>query len=132
MRGKFHLHHAVAVRELVIILFLFGIGVWLFVPAMEKMQDQAALAEMKQTAIYIGRTVNTFWGALDTSERQSLALSEVLKMIADNGLQLSPNVSLVQAQLSPGGHLEFKHVRFPDRVFYFSYEGERLESLPEH
>lgn len=122
-----HTDRGVAKWEIAVIIILLAAGAWLFMPAIDKMQDQAAIAEMRQVSIYIGRTVDSHWGELKRAERQALDLQEALDLVAQQGFILSSNVSIAQPQLLPEGELLLRHKRFEEKTFRFSYSGERAK-----
>lgn len=119
-------YRGIARWELAIIVVLIIAGVWLFMPAVKKMQDQAAISEMRQVSIYIGRTVNSYWAELEREKRLALDLEEALDLVEKQGFILSSNVTVAQPQVLPESELLLRHRRFEERTFRFSYSGERL------
>lgn len=119
-------HQAKVAWEWAVIIFLVAAGIWLFMPAIDKMQDHAALAEMKQAALYMGRTVNSHWAEQGSNERLPLTLENSLARLTEIGFTISENVTIGQDALLPDGELILHHTRFEKKPFRFSYEGERI------
>jgi len=118
--------HGASRWEFLLIFLLVGILAFTFFPALRKMQDQGAVSEMRQVAIFVGRTVLQGWNEVPNDERQPQAAEEILRTTQEAGFALAPTVSILNTEFVPGGVIEMTHIRFPDHRFVFSYEGQRI------
>jgi hypothetical protein len=112
---------------ILLLIVLISILAVMLPRATKKMIDYAALAEMKQVAIYSGRAIQSNWGRESPELRKSLSLQEVRELIEGGPLELNPMVAFANESFIPGGYLQLKHERFGDRVFLFDYEGKQVE-----
>ncbi len=123
-------HHSRGRSSVTILLLLLLIGVLVAVlpRAWEKMLDYAALAEMKQVAIYSGRALQSYWAKDTPGNREDLTFSAMRDLIDNGPLELNPKVGFANESFSPEGYLQLRHERFGERSFFFDYEGRQVRS----
>ncbi len=113
-------------KEVLVLVVLMGVLLYTLPIALRKMLDHGAVAEMRQSAIYAGRSLQYHWSGLDESQKQQVTRQEMLTLLENSQYQLAAGIQFVEDSYGPESHFNLMHERFGDRVFRFTYNGERI------